>query len=361
MPRKGKRRTITKGVYRDGLRGGYEIRVTVGGVAYSKRMPPDSTLKELKKERAKLEATGRTESPRAVRGSLSQIGASYLRLVTHLATWDDREDHLNAWLKALGNVQVHRITTADILAARGAWLKAKRSPATINHYVATLRNLYHRLQGPRAQTPCDDVKALPVPRTPITRVSDAELLAIDAKLQERERHPSKHFDGQKTRARFRVLISTGKRPCEVMRAKPGDLNLEQRVWVPRDAKGGYCPGVYLNADQVAAWQLFVTANAWGNYNQGNFARVLRKAGWPEGVRLYQARHNTWMAASERGVDLADIAIGAGHKDARLTRAMYVPVANSRLQRLSEALEGRFGAFPVVPISAPERSAQGKRR
>ncbi len=165
----------------------------------------------------------------------------------------------------------------------------------------------------------------------------------------------------KTRARFRVFVSTGKRPCEIMRAQPGDVDLTARVWVPRDAKGGFCPGVYLNDDMRAAWALFIEAEAWGPYNHGAFARTLRQAGWPVGVRLYQARHTTWMIASERGIDLADIATGAGHTDSRMTRRMYVPVLNSRLQTMSERLDGRFQGWNVVPMYAPDHKRKIKRR
>lgn len=62
MPRKGKRRTITRGVYLDS--GGYEVRVVVGGQSYSARMPKHATIEELKRKRAQLEVTGRTEAPR---------------------------------------------------------------------------------------------------------------------------------------------------------------------------------------------------------------------------------------------------------------------------------------------------------
>jgi len=137
-----------------------------------------------------------------------------------------------------------------------------------------------------------------------------------------------------------------------MRAKPADIDLDARVWVPRDAKGGYCPGVYLNTDQLAAWRLFIAADAWGTYSTSQFANTIRKAGWPAGMRPYQARHNTWMRASELGVDLSDISAGAGHKDLRMTRRVYVPVINSRLQRMSETLDGRFQGWPVVPEPAP---------
>lgn len=351
MPRVGKRVTVSRGIYRDS--GGHEVRVRIHGATYARRMPLDSTLDELKTARAQIEAIGRSAGPVAHRGTLRADVPAYLRLVHHLASADDLEDHLRAWTDELGDVPRHRITERDVLDARAAWLSAGRSPKTINNRVGTLRNLYRRLDGKRAASPCDDLDALPVPKTPIQRIPDALILAVDAALQQREQ--AGVLRDAKTRARFRVFVSTGKRPCEIMRAVPGDVDLSARVWVPRDAKGGWCPGVYLNDDQLAAWQLFSEAEAWGPYNLGAFARTIRAAGWPKAIRPYQARHSTWIAASERGVDLADIATGAGHRDARLTRRMYVPVLNSRLQRLGEALEGRFQGWPVVPSSGSDEN------
>ena len=350
MPRTGKRLRVATGIYRNGPDGTYEVRIVVGGHAYSAAMPADSTIDELKTKRAQLEAQGRTETPKATHGSLRKEAARYLSLIQHLATADDREDHLNAWCKEYGDLPRHRLTSEHVLKAREKWRKAGMAPKTINHHCDTLRQLFHRLDGKRAPTPCDDVKHLAVPKTIIQRVPDELILKVDATLQEREQDPTKHFDGAKTRARFRVFVSTGKRPCEIMRAQPNDVDLKARVWVPRDAKGGYCPGVYLNDDQLEAWKLFIAADAWGHYNHASFARVIRNAGWPKDVRPYQARHTTWITASERGVDLSDIQVGAGHKDLRTTRHSYVPILNSRIQRMSEALEGRFQGWPVVPKS-----------
>lgn len=354
MPRKGKRRTIARGIYRDS--GGYEVRVTVGGHSYSARLPSDSTLDELKKRRAELEADGHTATPPAERGTLAADSRRYLRLIQHLESWRDRRAHLDAWIVRVGQIRRHRISGTDVLAARSAWLAKGLAPATVNRRVETLRNLYRTLDGRQARTPVDGLAPLSVPKTPIQRVTNDMILTVDRNLQQMEAKRTGPPWDAKTRARFRVFVSTGKRPCEIMRAKPGDVNLEARVWVPRDAKGGFCPGVYLNDDQLAAWQLFIAADAWGPYSTGAFARTLRSAGWPEGLRPYQARHTTWITASELGIDLEDISIGAGHKDPRMTRRAYVPVLNSRLQRMSEALEGRFQGWPVVPPCGPDRSS-----
>lgn len=354
MPRKGARTTISKGVYRDGDAGPYEVRVVVGGVVYSERMPADSTKPELKAKRADLEATGRTETPRAERGTLRASVPAYLRLTAHLASVDDLADHLHAWCKELGDVQRHRITERDVLEVRNLWIAAGRAPKTVNNRVGTLRNLYRRLDGKKAKSPCDDVDPLHVPKTPIQRVSDALILAVDAELQ---RHEQKGWlRNAQTRARYRVFVSTGKRPVEIMRAQPMDVDLQARVWVPRDAKGGFCPGCYLNDDQLAAWRLFIEADAWGPYNHGNFGRVLRSCGWPTNVRPYQARHTMWITATERGTPLEDVSTGAGHRDMGLTRRFYTGILNGPLQWMSERMEGRFSGWPVVPVSAPDDKA-----
>ena len=355
MPRKGRRETVGKGIYKNPGAGTFTVRVVVGGTAYEATMPADSTVDELKTKRTALELAGRTATPRAELGSLRKAVPTYLRLVDHLASKDDLEDHLIAWCAELGDVQRHRITGQDVERVRARWRAAGLAPKTINNRCDTLRNLYHRLDGKTAPTPCAEVPHLKTPKTIIQRVSDALILTVDRNLQQREQQAHCHFDGAKTRARFRVFVSTGKRPCEIMRAQRGDVDLKARVWVPRDAKGGYCAGVYLNDDQRAAWQLFIDADAWGPYNHASFARVIRNAGWPKDVRTYQARHTYGITLSEAGVDLSDISAALGHTDERTTRRAYTPVLNSRLQRLSETIDGRFRAWGMIPKRGSAKS------
>jgi len=354
MPRTSKRQTLAKGVYTDG--NSIEIRVMVAGEPFTKRLPGDLSTEEAIIERQKLEAEARTIRQRPARHTLSADIPKYLRLVKHLASFKNRRAILWHWEKLYGTVGRHRLNHQDVLAAVSQWAKSKVAPKTINHRIDVLRHLYKTLDGSKVDTPCDDVSKLPVPKTPIQRVNDATILKVDAALQEREVYNPKggrKFDGAKTRARFRVLVSTGRRPSEVMRAQPTDVDLENRVWVPRDGKGGWSPGVYLNDDMLAAWRLFVESDAFGKYNTGSFAVTLRNAGWPEDVRPYQARHTTWITAVERGADMADVQMGAGHKHLATTR-IYTGVRESRMQRLSERLDGRFGGFPVVKDSGDGR-------
>ena len=146
--------------------------------------------------------------------------------------------------------------------------------------------------------------------------------AVDETLQAWER--TGRLRSPKTRARFRVYASTGRRPSEIMRAEPPDVDLTQCVWRPRDGKGGWGPGIYLNDDMLAAWELFVEANAWGSFRIGSLVRTIRRAGWPAGVRPYNLRHTVGISISEAGGDLADVQAHLGHKHISTTRKHYVP-------------------------------------
>lgn len=157
--------------------------------------------------------------------------------------------------------------------------------------------------------------------------------------------------GGTSRPCFMVRASTGKRPSEIMRAQPSDVDLARREWRVRDGKGGWGEGLYLNADMLAAWRTFADADAWGYFDTSAHARLLQSAGWPADVRPYELRHSTGIALTDAGIDLADISAFLGHSDLRTTRRTYVPIRQARMQRASEVLDGRFG-WDAVPATVP---------
>jgi integrase len=314
-----------------------------------------------KRTRAQLEARiPATVGSRAiVLGTLKADALRYYPLIRHLADWVTRRSEIRAWEPHLGDRYRHAIERVDILRIRGLWKEAGVANRTINNRVSALKDLYKKLDGDDTATPCDSVAMLPPPRIPIQRVSPDTINAVMTRLEQRalngrKGRPCKH--ATQDRARLMVLATTGKRPCEVERALPMDVNLDQRVWGVRDAKGGWSEGVYLNDEMLIAWRAFFDAQAWGSFG-GKFAHRLRAAGWPEGVRVYNARHSTWIAASERGADLGDIQAGAGHRHQRTTREHYVPVLQSRMQRLSELIDHRFGWVPATQPADPAKTEE----
>lgn len=352
MARTGKRLRIATNIYVDGS--GIAAIARANGQQTEARFPPGTDLQVVRDWINQTRAKFLSRHPPGRSGTMAGDAKAYLALVKHLASYKARAIEVYAWVDRIGaDVLRSTVTQAQVLAARSAWLKAGLSPKTVNNRVQTLRHWFLTLGGATAETPCDGLRALPTTKTPAVVIPADLVQRVDEELHRRELSGG-IFDA-KTRARFRVLATTGKRPSEVMRAKPDDVDLVRRVWTVRDGKGGYSPGLYLNDDMLEAWRLFIAADAWGTFNTNSMARTLRRSGWPPGVKVYNLRHTTWITASERGIDLADIQVGAGHKNIATTRRHYVPVLNSRQQHLSETLDRRFQW--TVPRSVPRDDAR----
>jgi integrase len=342
MPKsRGKRKRIAQGVYSDEF--GFEAVVSIGGGerrrTKSKRFQRGTSLKTIREWQDVTRAALHTKHPVRVTGTFSADAVRYLGQQEHLAGYVSRRSELRAWTALHGDMARALLTADHVREARVLWLKNGVAPKTINNRVQTLRHVFHTLDGKRAETPCDEVTDLPVPKTIPMVVSAETILKVDQELQLRERVGL--IRSAKSRARFRVLVTTGKRPSELMRAEPGDVDITRRVWIVRDGKGGFSPGVYLNDDMLAAWRLFIDTKAWGHFREGSWVVTLRRAGWPKNVRPYMARHSVGMLMSDAGVDLSDIQAHLGHKRIETTRNTYVPVLGSRLQKASELLAGRL--------------------
>ena len=332
---------LAPGIYRD--TGSLFAQAAVGTRPHlrrkSKRFPFGTSLKTIKawqeRTRVTLRGTATTE-----RGTLAHDVDRYVEHIKHLAGWRERRSNLRAWTERYPRLQRGRLTTTHVRDSIKAWHREGFAPKTINHRLNDLRSLYRVLDGKRVITPVDDVDLLSVPRQIPTIVKPAVVLQVVARMKEAERAGT--LRDAKTRGRFMVIASTGKRPSELKRARPADVDLDRRIWQIRDGKGGWSPGVYLNTDMMVAWRVFIEADAWGDFSTNSYVRVLRNNGWPDGVRPYYLRANVGIAASERGADLADVAAHLGHTRPQTTRNHYVPVLGTRLQELSESIDGRFG-------------------
>jgi integrase len=342
------------------MKGTIRATVKVGQIQRERRFVPSTPPRVIKAWKADTESKLRKRYPAASdrtakAGTLKADAPRYLGMVRHLADWVTRRSEIRAWFPHLSDRARHTITREDVMRIRGAWKAAGIANRTCNNRVSALRDLFRKLDGDETPTPCDHVPFLKPPRTPIDRVSPETVNAVLENLWQRGRftdarrgRPVNHALAD--RARLMVLASTGRRPCEVERTLPNDVNMQARVWGVRDAKGGWTSGIYLNDEMLIAWQAFIDAEAWGPI-PGHFARRLREAGWPKGVRPYNLRHSLWIAASELGADLADIQAGAGHKHIATTRGSYVPVLASRMQKLSELTSGHFRWHPSAGTHA----------
>ena len=338
MGRKGKRVRIGRCIYRDGS--GLSATVNVGSLTKEARFAAGTKLKAIRAWQDATRTALRKQQGQRQRGTLASDADRYLRLMRHLASYVERRSEVRAWTLRYGHLNRGSLTTRHVRESIVAWRKEGKAPKTVNHRINTLRHLFRTLDGRAVITPCDEVAPLTVPKTPPVVVQPSLIRGVAAKLRAQE--AKKKLRNAKTRARFMVLASTGKRPSELRRAKPSDVDLERRVWSVRDGKGGWSPGVYLNDDMLAAWRVFLEAKAWGDFEINSYTRVLYNNGWPRDVRPYNLRHAVGIALSETGADLSDVQAHMGHKRISTTREHYVPVLGSRMQALSESIDGRIG-------------------
>lgn len=353
---RGRRRRLATGIYRDAS--GIALVVSVHGRPVERRVPEGQDLASLKRQRAQLALTlaAQVEAPPA-QGSLAADIGRYLELVPHLVGLDSRRAELRAWAALYGRRPRALITRDDVLEARAGWTADGVAPKTVNNRTTALRALYHALDGDEAPTPADRLRALPVRQAPPVAVSAAVIAQVYQRLQAAEQ--AGLLRDAKTRARFRLMAETGRRPSEIMRAQPDDIDRTRGVWWVRDGKGGYTPGgVYLTPSVLAAVNEFVAAEAWGPYNTGSMARVLRHAGWPAAIRPYNLRHSVGQALADAGADHVDIANTLGHRDVRTTRRHYVGIQASRTRAALERITGRI-PFTGGPVVAPQHGTRRK--
>lgn len=334
MGRKGSRHALDKNIYEDGS--GISVRVSPFPEVRFDLGTPLVRLQQFRNTLIDKRDTQRTSG----KASLSRDAARYLKR-KRFANPSSVRAELRAWCARHGRQSRYSLTRDDIINARHDWLDEGLSPKTVNGRVDRLSALFRELDGPRAWTPMDGLRKLSVPRTPIQRITPQVVLNVIDRMAT-SKYPKKI---RKPLARLMVYATTGRRPSEIGRTQRTDVDFENRIWTPRDGKGGYTPGIYLNDDMLFAWRYFDSVDAWGTFNTRVFPRTLRRYGWPAGLRPYNLRHTIGITLSESGFDLADVGSQLGHKKAETTRRHYVPVLNSRMQRMSESLNGRFG-LPV---------------
>lgn len=333
---RSQRLTIDRGIYRDAS--GHEVVAKAGRLRRSKRFPLDASLETMRTWRDGTTTELREDAPptfdtRTLRGAVS---AYYVK--TALPKDSPYRTALNAWLSLYGDLERRHLTPAKAQQAIERWMHDGYGGQSLYYRRKAIQKLWRALDGPKVKTPVDDVR---VRRTRAKRpvwVPDETILAVLMELRRQEM--AGRLRSAKTRARFLVLATTGQRPAQLKRARREDVDLPRGVWWVRAAKGGEPVPVYLNSEMRDAWEAFTRAKAWGWYDTRSFARTIRHAGWPAGVRIYNVRHATGFTLSARGADLGDIQLSLGHTDPSTTR-VYVGAVDERMREVSARLEGRF--------------------
>lgn len=342
MPRTRNFTRLGVGIYEDHT----SIRAVVNIAAgrKEKRFPFGTSLKEIKRWRkateVKLERLHPQKRAGAIgRGTFSADVKRHLKTLT-IASWASRRSELRAWAARFGPLRRTRVTEDHVKAAVKAWSDAGVPPKTVLNRLSALTAMYHDLDGPDAWTPADSVRKPRIAKRTPRYVPVETLQAVEQRLR----------DGDpKTHARYMVLTATGARPIHLKRADQADIDIERRMWNIPAAKDGEPILLWLNDDMVAAWRVFLKADAWGDFNPTDYAKALRAAGWPEDVRPYNTKHSFGQDLADLGISRETIADWYGHTKHESTK---VYTGTTKLRRVSQAIDGRLGWGVASP---PARS------
>lgn len=329
------RTRVAEGVYAD--QWGLAATVKVGTTQREARFPTGQSLDFIQAWRARTRADlledreARDQRPEA--GTVAADIPAYLRTIAARVSVKSDRSHIRAWIPALGTIPRHQLRLPQVQAVLDRWRDAGLSARTLRHRRRVLRELYLKLDGPHARPPTAGA-TLPTPPAPHpVPVSWAMVQQVAASLLKGKRHNEGYGgDCALGRARFLVLATTGQRPTQVMRAEPGDVDLTRKLWYVRAAKGGVSTVFPLDAEALKAWKVFITAEAWGPFNSRSFAKLLRRHGWPVGVRPYQLRHTLAIDMILGGADMSDVQAALGHKQIGTTQTHYAGVQLARTRK-----------------------------
>lgn len=344
---RGKRKRVGEGVYTDDS--GLSATVKVHGKQKEQRFPVGTSLTFIAAWRQRTRDDLLDETPVEPSGSFAQDLERYLRRAVSRPGFKADRAHLRAWLPQIGPLERRRVRSTHVTVALQAWTAANVSPRTIRHRLRVLKALWVALDGPHAPHP---TLGVPLPRVPaphpvavswsmVQRV--AKSLARGARGKKahgplKTIAPVKYPEPKKTRARFLVLATTGQRPTQVMRAVRTDVDLKRRIWFVRAAKGGTGIALPLSDPMILAWQAFIAADAWGTYDTRSFVALLRRHGWPKGIRPYALRHTLAIDLLLGGADLGDVQAALGHRQIETTRRHYAAMQLSRQRKVMGQLK-----------------------
>ncbi len=324
--RRPKRTRLERGLYVD--KWGISAIVTAHRQQKEKRFPLDTDRDEIRqwrnRARVELDEDYQGVGLVAARNSLEADIRVYLKRRIGRPGFAADRSHLKAWIAAkLGARNRRTITGQDIEATLARWRHDQVAPQTIKHRVRALRQLYQALDGPDVRHPLRHVKLSRPVRSAPTPVSREVIQTVAKNLKAGE---------PKNYARFLVRATTGQRPAQIMAAHSGDVDLAQRIWFVRPAKGGDPVPLPLNAGMVRAWKVFMAADAWGPFDTSDHADALRAAGWPKGIPPKNLRHTFAIDLLLSGADLGDVQGLLGHADIQTTRQFYAPILVARLTK-----------------------------
>jgi len=268
-------------------------------------------------------------------------------------------------LAALGRKALDEINQDDVAALRRRLIDVGLAPSTVNRHLATLRamfNLALRRQLFDGRNPAASPGMLrEVQRDSYLTAEQTQALvrALDA-------------DPRQVAARaLALLVVTGARKREVLRATWDDVDMERGMLTVPRAKSGRPRHVPLSPYAVAILRRQAARRAEGNPHvfpstcrpgrpienvRKAWERAKRLAGLPRGLRIHDLRHSFASALANAGTPLYEIGTVLGHSQLSTTTRY----AHHAPQRLIATASAAILAWDLLPTPAAiEADVAGK--
>ena len=294
------RTTIDKGIYRDAY--GIAATVKAHGTQREKRFPADASIKAIKAWQNETRVALGKLAPGAARGTFAADAAKYLRAVSTMPTFKERETHIGLWIAEFGQRARHTIQTVDVNIVLSRWLESGLSASTVRNRRTAILSLFSTLDEgvAGAINPVHLAMRPEMPEPTDRAIPYATIERILAAMPDRGQGiAGKARDSaSKTKARLGVIAYTGLPHSLIKRLTPSMVDWKGKTLnVPARRKGG---GVArrtlpLTDAGLTALQRFDALDCWGSFSSSSmlksFHRACKTAKVTPEPRVYDLRHS----------------------------------------------------------------------
>lgn len=306
----------------------------------------EQTRKAAKKLRAEVELGGNPQQDKQDLKAVplySDLAKDHLdHAVAYIKSHGSTEAILrNHILPRWGKLRLDEIATKDI----SKWLADKLAEGAAPGTVERIRATFNRSFVLAAKWGVPGAEVNPVQNVTRKRFNNARERFLSTEEAERLQRAAADSENPQLWAIIALLLLTGARRGELLKAKWADVDLEQRLWLIPEAKNGQPRYVPLSEQamqvirKLPRWDrcewLIPNPKTRKPYNSikraWDTARIA--AGMPE-LRIHDLRHSFCSFAVAAGVDLYTVGKIPGHKDYKSTQR-YSHLANETLMRAVE--------------------------
>lgn len=366
-----KKKTLAKGIYRDGS--GIAIRISVQGKPVDFRRDGDGRsydgreLGWLRQERIRRQAAATlTAERKADAGTLFRADVD--RFLDTLSSDTHRlnsQGYMAHWTHHFGDRKRDSLTAVEVQTAFAAIRKAHSTKRHIRH---ALISFYQTLNGRDGYNPARTLPRPPKAKTTARAIPYVVIERIFAALQ-----PSR------SRARLKVMAYVGLPPALIAKLQPSDLRLDDaEVTVKPRRKGAGSDGrtLPLSDAGVAALREFADLGAFGSFQGRQLVDTFRAGAVAAGVTLagdarpYDLRHSfitevyretgDLKAASELAVHSTLEQTVAYARGAITERATMAIRAVPRFSTTAPPSKSPIRSTSVRRTGRPNRAGKGKR-